>query len=141
MSYIEQLFETPKHKVGEKYHTQPETGRMLISQGYAKEIRDPSAAATEGDSALGSTHVAFFPKAVWSVAKHPVNGEVHVVKKFCSEIGWFQEPLPSDCPGDVAALYREMVAKNNPGAQFAANERQKLEVEHSMQMPSRIRRW
>jgi len=115
---------------------------MLISQGYAKEIRDPNAvAATEGDSATGSTHVAFFPKPVWSVVKHPVNGEIHVVKKFSSETAWFQEPLPADCPGDVAALYREMVGKNDPQKQFAAKVQQMNEVERSMQIPSGVRRW
>src|SRR5204862_7959435 len=98
-------------------------------------------AATEGHAAAGSTRVAFLPRPVWSVAKRPVNGEIHVVKKSSSETAWFQQPLPADCPGDVAALDREMVGKNDPQKQFAAKVQQMNEVERSMQIPSGVRRW
>jgi hypothetical protein len=35
---LEQLFATPAHPVGDKYHERPDAGRMLVSQGFAREI-------------------------------------------------------------------------------------------------------
>src|SRR5438132_1502495 len=130
--YIEITSDIPDRqlKAGHRFHEKYEYAVCLIALGKAKEVRDPNTAESqEGDSALGSTNVGFFPKPVWCVAKHPVNGEIHVVKKFCSEIAWYQNPLPADCPSYVAELYREMVAKDNPGAQFAAKVQQMNEVE------------
>ena len=135
--YIEITSDIPERqlKAGDRYHEKYEFALILLALGKAKEVADPNAPKREvnpAQSGPGSTAVPFFAVPRWSAVKHPINGEIFVQKKYCSETALYQEPLPSACPPDVAELYRKMVRKNDPQAQFVANDRQRGEIERSM---------
>jgi hypothetical protein len=109
--YIEQLCETPNHKVGDKYDERPESARMLISQGYAREIpRGPREMAAIATS-VGSTVVDPVP-LTWSVVKHAVNGEILVQRKCGFETTLWDKP-PKECPADVAAEWRALTGQKS----------------------------
>jgi hypothetical protein len=117
--YVEQTFATPAHKVGDKYHTPTEIARMLISQGFARQIVDPNK-SDERKTYFGipddTQQAPFFSKVQWGLRKNPVNGDYEVTWQHCSEFKSFKAPLPSDCPADIVKQYEELT-----GYRAAAN--------------------
>ena len=102
--FIEQLFETPKRKVGEKYHEDAVTARVLISQGYAKRIDDSTPHHQ-------STAPPFFATAQWSIVTTNDPAQPFVVLKKIHSENLFYDAPPKDCPEDVAAQWRQLTSK------------------------------
>lgn len=66
------------------------------------------------------TVISFVAVAEWSVCKHPINAEIHIVRKLGFETTWFTgEPDATKfpgCPAEVIAQFEAMTGK------VAANE-------------------